>query len=81
MYGGTAGTPYDPCYHQACDTYPSNINATALEQMSDAIAHATPAVRDDHLVDERNRQVFLLCTAVGRRVQGLVAPEVGEDKW
>jgi len=38
IYGGTAGTPYDPCYHEACDTYPSNINATALDQMSDAIA-------------------------------------------
>ena len=39
-YGGTAGTPYDPCYHQACDTI-ANLNPTALDQMSDGAAHAT----------------------------------------
>jgi len=39
-YGGTAGEPYDPCYHQACDTY-DNVSTRALNQMSDAIAHAT----------------------------------------
>jgi Zn-dependent M28 family amino/carboxypeptidase len=40
LYGGTAGLAYDPCYHQACDTI-ANINNTALDQMSDAAAHAT----------------------------------------
>jgi Zn-dependent M28 family amino/carboxypeptidase len=39
-YGGTAGTAYDPCYHQACDTFANNSDV-ALDQMSDAIAHAT----------------------------------------
>jgi Zn-dependent M28 family amino/carboxypeptidase len=39
-YGGTAGVAYDACYHAACDTT-SNVNLTALDQMSDAIAHAT----------------------------------------
>jgi len=39
-YGGTAGAPYDPCYHQACDTI-ANLSNTALDQMSDAIAHST----------------------------------------
>ena len=39
IYGGTAGDPYDPCYHQACDTI-KNLNDTALDQMSDAVAHA-----------------------------------------
>ena len=38
-YGGTAGTAYDPCYHQACDTYANNSD-TGLDQMSDAVAHA-----------------------------------------
>jgi hypothetical protein len=38
-YGGTAGAPYDPCYHAACDTY-DNHSPTALDQMSDAIAHS-----------------------------------------
>jgi Zn-dependent M28 family amino/carboxypeptidase len=39
VYGGTAGQQYDPCYHQACDTFDNNSN-TALDQMSDAVAHA-----------------------------------------
>jgi Zn-dependent M28 family amino/carboxypeptidase len=40
IYGGTAGAAYDPCYHQACDTI-KNLSSTALDQMSDATAHAT----------------------------------------
>ncbi|TFC96690.1 MULTISPECIES: M20/M25/M40 family metallo-hydrolase [Cryobacterium] len=39
-YGGTAGAPYDACYHAACDDI-TNINAEVLEQMADAIAHTT----------------------------------------
>jgi Zn-dependent M28 family amino/carboxypeptidase len=39
IYGGTAGVAYDPCYHQACDTFANNSD-TALDQMSDAAAHA-----------------------------------------
>ncbi|EWT03185.1 peptidase M28 [Intrasporangium oryzae NRRL B-24470] len=40
LWGGTAGQAYDPCYHQACDTYANN-NAGALETNSDAVAYAT----------------------------------------
>lgn len=39
VYGGTAGVAYDACYHQACDTA-ANFNATALDQLGDAAAHA-----------------------------------------
>ena len=39
IYGGTAGEAYDPCYHQACDTFANNSD-TAIDQMSDAAAHA-----------------------------------------
>ena len=39
VYGGTAGQQYDPCYHQACDTFANNSDV-ALDQMSDAAAHA-----------------------------------------
>jgi Zn-dependent M28 family amino/carboxypeptidase len=39
-HGGTAGEPYDPCYHQACDTS-ANIDPTVLDQMADAVAHST----------------------------------------
>jgi Zn-dependent M28 family amino/carboxypeptidase len=38
IYGGVAGQQFDPCYHLACDTFANNSN-TALDQMSDAIAH------------------------------------------
>ncbi|MFM9856960.1 M20/M25/M40 family metallo-hydrolase [Pseudoxanthobacter sp. M-2] len=34
-YGGTAGEPYDACYHRACDTT-ENISRRALEEFSDA---------------------------------------------
>jgi Zn-dependent M28 family amino/carboxypeptidase len=40
IYGGTAGIAYDRCYHQLCDTI-ANVNTTAIDQMSDATAHAT----------------------------------------
>lgn len=38
-WGGTAGTAFDPCYHSSCDTT-TNIDATALDRNSDAIADA-----------------------------------------
>ncbi|MFF7855958.1 M20/M25/M40 family metallo-hydrolase [Streptomyces sp. NPDC007904] len=38
-WGGTAGTAFDRCYHSSCDTT-ANINDTALNRNSDAIAHA-----------------------------------------
>ena len=40
VFGGVTGLPFDPCYHQACDTF-FNLNHEALDQMSDAAAHAT----------------------------------------
>ncbi|GAA3789668.1 aminopeptidase PaaP [Sphaerisporangium flaviroseum] len=39
LFGGTAGAPYDPCYHQACDTI-ANINDKALALNTGAIATA-----------------------------------------
>ncbi|CAM3192295.1 M20/M25/M40 family metallo-hydrolase [Stackebrandtia soli] len=39
-WGGTAGQSFDPCYHRACDAYPSNINAEAINHTADAIGHA-----------------------------------------
>ena len=38
--GGTAGIAYDPCYHQACDTFANNSDE-ALGTNSDAIAYVT----------------------------------------
>jgi len=39
LYGGTAGQAYDPCYHQACDTF-ANVSEQALDQNADAAAFA-----------------------------------------
>ncbi len=39
LFGGTAGVPYDSCYHQACDTI-ANINDKALALNTGAIATA-----------------------------------------
>ncbi|QLH20014.1 M28 family metallopeptidase [Streptomyces sp. Rer75] len=39
QWGGEAGEPFDPCYHSACDKT-SNVDDTALDRNSDAIAHA-----------------------------------------
>jgi Zn-dependent M28 family amino/carboxypeptidase len=39
LYGGTAGKPFDPCYHQLCDTL-ANINEQGLDEHKDAAVHA-----------------------------------------
>ncbi|HWH01727.1 MAG TPA: M20/M25/M40 family metallo-hydrolase, partial [Pilimelia sp.] len=39
VYGGTAGKPYDPCYHNQCDTI-NNLSPQALAELGDAAAHA-----------------------------------------
>lgn len=39
-WGGTAGEAFDPCYHSSCDSYPDNIHTEALDNMTDATAHA-----------------------------------------
>lgn len=38
LFGGTAGTAFDPCTWRPCDTT-AILNATPLDQMSDAAAH------------------------------------------
>ncbi|MFK4100918.1 M28 family metallopeptidase [Streptomyces sp. NPDC019531] len=38
-WGGTAGLAFDRCYHSACDTT-ANIDDTALNRNSDAVAYA-----------------------------------------
>ena len=46
---GTAGEAFDPCYHEACDSYPDNIDTTALENSANTTAQAlwTLAVTTD----------------------------------
>ena len=50
MFGGTAGEPFDPCYHLGCDDF-GNINDVALDQMSDAAAHATITLAQSDIPD------------------------------
>jgi Zn-dependent M28 family amino/carboxypeptidase len=38
--GGTAGQPYDPCYHEGCDDI-NNLSTKALAELGDSAAHAT----------------------------------------
>ncbi|MEV4112832.1 M28 family peptidase [Nonomuraea sp. NPDC049695] len=40
LFGGTAGAPYDLCYHRACDTS-GNIGAKALLVNTGAIVYST----------------------------------------
>ena len=40
LWGGTAGQPYDPCYHQACDTY-TNIDRFAFNVNLHSVAAMT----------------------------------------
>jgi Zn-dependent M28 family amino/carboxypeptidase len=42
-YGGTAGEPYDPCYHEACDDITNHSNKS-LSELGDAAAHAVYTV-------------------------------------
>jgi Zn-dependent M28 family amino/carboxypeptidase len=39
IWGGTVGDPFDPCYHQACDTFANNADH-ALDVNTDAVAFA-----------------------------------------
>ena len=51
VYGGTAGAPYDPCYHLRCDDV-HNISLEGLSQMSDAAGHAVLTLAKRNLVKD-----------------------------
>jgi len=38
-FGGEAGEPYDPCYHEVCDDF-GNVDPGGFEDMADAAAHS-----------------------------------------
>ncbi len=44
-WGGTAGVAFDRCYHSSCDTT-ANIDDTALNRNSDAVAYAVWELSD-----------------------------------
>jgi Zn-dependent M28 family amino/carboxypeptidase len=49
VYGGTAGQPYDRCYHLRCDDL-DNTNIQGLHEMSDAAGHAVLTLARRNLV-------------------------------
>ena len=53
IWGGTAGQPYDPCYHQACDTL-ANVDLHALDVNSDAMGFAILQYAHEHLRHQRH---------------------------
>lgn len=46
LFGGAAGEPYDPCFHEACDRLAA-VNRTALDELSDAAAHMVLVLGSD----------------------------------
>ncbi|MGW4891878.1 M28 family metallopeptidase [Kitasatospora sp. NPDC004240] len=56
-WGGTAGQAFDRCYHSSCDTT-ANINDTALDRMSDAIAHGIWTLAGDGTTQPPGGTVF-----------------------
>jgi Zn-dependent M28 family amino/carboxypeptidase len=61
IWGGTAGLPYDPCYHLACDTFANN-NDIALDLNSDAVAYAVLqyAMNAQEITGDRGKGNFRL---------------------
>jgi len=52
LFGGTAGTAYDVCYHRVCDTL-ANLNEEALGVMSDAAYGVTVRLATDPFLKEK----------------------------
>ena len=77
-YGGTAGIAYDPCYHQACDTYANNSN-TGLDQMSDAAAHVILTLSRVK-IDVRETEAVAALRTSGSRVADSPGPEELPDR-
>jgi Zn-dependent M28 family amino/carboxypeptidase len=70
-YGGTAGAPYDACYHEACDDL-NNLNTDAFDTNADAIAHATAVFAfDTSAVNGERAQALRARVAQQRAVPGL----------
>ena len=51
LWGGTAGEPYDGCYHSACDTT-ENIDPTMLDNMTDAMSYTLWSLTSPEALDD-----------------------------
>ncbi len=65
IYGGTAGEAFDPCYHQGCDDI-FNLSTRALDQMSDAAAHATITLAQARTLPARGAAPVAAARSLGR---------------
>ena len=54
LYGGTAGIPFDICYHQGCDDF-FNLNKRGYEEMADAAAHVLVTLAQAKTLPARQR--------------------------
>lgn len=52
LYGGTAGIPFDICYHQGCDDL-FNLDTRGYDQMADAAAHVMVTLAQAKTLPER----------------------------
>ena len=43
---GPPGSPFDPCYHQACDNI-NNLDMVGAETLADGGAHVTAVLAED----------------------------------
>ena len=55
IFGGTAGEQYDRCYHLGCDDF-FNLSNKALDQNSDAAAHALITLAQSKIPTVRRRR-------------------------
>ncbi|MFE2747836.1 M28 family metallopeptidase [Streptomyces scopuliridis] len=91
-WGGTSGQAFDRCYHSSCDTT-ANINDTALDRNSDAVAHAVWTLSanssgpsgevfetvDDVTIPDNGPTVTSAVTVSGRTGNAPAALKVGVD--
>jgi hypothetical protein len=80
LYGGTAGVPFDICYHQGCDDF-FNLNNRGFEQMADAAAHVLVTLAQAKTLPSRSAPV---ATAAARSmakadIHGLSRPATPAD--
>ncbi len=80
LWGGTAGDPFDPCYHQACDNL-GNVDRVALERNMQAAAWATGiygySTEDINGVPARDQRAQLRANA--QRMALTAAPDASHD--
>ena len=80
LYGGTAGIPFDICYHQGCDDL-TNLNNRGYEQMADAAAHVLVTLAQAKTLPARSAPVAAAAarSATAADVHGLSKPATPEE--